>query len=151
MGLQWRQADVSIRIRHCVFLDGGVALSVSACFYIWLWSWDQYSVIRTVRRDPSYGRSPVRMVMRGVINGKHYLTNWSCFQEGAFLTSLCSEKRRIINRNFPMSSIRLLPPLTTKMSFGRFTHSHICQHLISKSFTWNLPALSFFTYVLQAI
>lgn len=39
----------------------GAALSVSACFYIWLRRWDQYSVIRTVRRDPWYGRSLVRM------------------------------------------------------------------------------------------
>lgn len=51
---------------------------------------------------------------RGVINGKHYLTNWSCFQEGSFLTSLRSEKRRIINRNFPMLSIWLFPHLRSK-------------------------------------
>lgn len=54
-----------------------------------------------------------------VINGKHYLTNWSCFQEGSFLTRLRSEKRRIINRNFPMLSIRPLPPHGFKLSSQR--------------------------------
>lgn len=122
MGLQWRQADVSMSISRCGFGREGSALSVSACFYY---------LAKTLRSIVGHKEcvegSIVRLARKvgaGVgasvlINGEHYLTNWSCFQEGTFLTSLRSERRRIINRNFPMLSIRLFLLLDS----GRASHT----------------------------
>lgn len=122
MGLQWRQADVSMSISRCGFGREGSALSVSACFYY---------LAKTLRSIVGHKEcvegSIVRLARKVgaglgasvLINGEHYLTNWSCFQEGTFLTSLRSERRRIINRNFPMLSIRLFLLLDS----GRASHA----------------------------
>lgn len=78
MGLQWRQADVSMSISWCGFGREGSALGVSACFYYLAKTLRSIvghkecvegSIVRLARKVGAAGGGSV------LINGEHYLTN----------------------------------------------------------------------------